>query len=283
MAEWTINGSEGLDLLGKTDLPESKPRAVAIIVHGFKGYMDYGLFPALARRVAHEGVIAHRFNLAHSGMTRSTQTFEKPELFARDTWRFQVQDVMSVVNAIRQKQLEGFGLPIVLIGHSRGGVASLLTAGMHADELRELGGVVTINAPDACDRISDELREQLLNEGSIESPSARTGQSLTIHKAWLQDQLDHPEEHDLLAITARIRARAMVIHGDADQTVEPRAAVSITSALARPTEPIFIPGGDHVLNTPNPWPPDSEPPPQLGEALNWLASFLREIHPLEDR
>lgn len=283
MREWTIKGSEGLDLLGKTDTPAGKPSAVAIIVHGFKGYMDYGFFPTLARRVAGEGVIAHRFNLAHSGMTRNTKTFERPDLFARDTWRYQVQDIMCVVRAIRARTLAGADLPLVLIGHSRGGVACLLTAALHAQDLRELRGVATINAPASCCTLTDQQRQTLLREGSIESPSARTGQSLTINKRWLQDQLDHPDEHDLLALAGRIRPRVLLIHGDDDHTVEPRAALAIADALPRPTEPVFIQGADHVLNTPNPWPPENDPPPQLGEALNWLASFLREIHPPMDR
>ncbi len=283
MTEWMIQGSEGLDLLGKTDLPSGRAHAAAIIVHGFKGYMDYGMFPALAQHAVSEGVIVHRFNLAHSGMTRNTGTFERPDLFERDTWRHQVEDVMCVVRAIRDGTLAGDGLPLALIGHSRGGVTCLLTAGLHADGLRELRGVMTINAPDSCCRMSDEQRTQLLRDGCLESPSARTGQALTIDKAWLQDQLDHPGEHDLLAIAGRIKTRVMVVHGDSDQTIEPRCAMAIAQALARPTVPAFISGGDHVLNTPNPWPPGGNPPPQLGEALDWLASFLREIPLLADR
>jgi len=285
MSEWVIDGSEGLDLFGQTDPPSGavEARAVAIIVHGFKGYMDYGMFPSIARRLSNEGVIAHRFNLAHSGMTRNTATFERPELFALDTWRHQVEDVMSVVRAVRAGTLDGSGLPLALIGHSRGGVTSLLTAGRYADELRELKAVVTINAPDNCCSMTEAQKDQLLEEGSIESPSARTGQALTIDKRWLQDQLDHPQEHDLPLQVSRIRSRVMVIHGDSDQTVSPVCAMAISSALARTTEPILVPGGDHVLNTPNPWPPEGLPPPQLGEALDWLASFLREIGPSEGR
>lgn len=283
MRDWTIQGSEGLDLLGVTDRPAGKPRGVAVIVHGFKGYMDYGLFPSLARRVADEGFIAHRFNLAHSGMTRNIATFERPELFARDRWRHQVEDVMSVVGAIRDRRIEGHALPLVLIGHSRGGTACLLTAGVHAEDLPELRAVVTINAPDTCCRMSDEDRARLLEEGSIESPSARTGQVLSIEKGWLQDQLDHPEAHDVLALAGRIRARVLVLHADSDQTVEPRAAISIAGALRHPTEPVFIRDADHVLNTPNPWPPTAPPPPPLGEALDRLASILREIPRSQNR
>ena len=62
MTEWTIRGSEELDLLGKTDLPNGQAHAAAILVHGFKGYMDYGMFPALARCAAREGVPWPRTN-----------------------------------------------------------------------------------------------------------------------------------------------------------------------------------------------------------------------------
>ncbi|MFI4897397.1 MAG: alpha/beta hydrolase [Phycisphaerales bacterium JB059] len=283
MRDWTITGSEGLDLLGVTDTPDAEPRGVAIIVHGFKGYLDYGLFPSLARRLAEEGWIAHRFNLAHSGMTRNTATFERPDLFARDRWRHQIEDVMSVVGAVRAGRIEGRGLPLVLIGHSRGGATCLLSAGRHADDLPELSAVVTINAPDACCRMSAEDQARLLREGRIESPSARTGQVLTIEKGWLQEQLDDLEAHDVLAQAGRIRVPALVLHAGSDQTVSPEAAVSIAGALRPPVEPVLIPDADHVLNTPNPWPSTAPPPPPLGEALDRLASFLREIPPSQNR
>ena len=267
---WTIPGSESLEILGETHAPSGPPRAAAVIVHGYKGYKDYGMFPLLAERLARARFVTHRFNLAHSGMTNRTETFERPDLFERDTWRFQAEDIRAVVRAIHAGTLAGQRLPLFLIGHSRGGVSGTLAAAWFADELA-LAGLVTINAPDTCCSLRDADRDTLPRDGFIPTLSARTGQTLRVGRAWLQDQLDHPELHDLLAQAERVRCPALVIQGAADETVPPSAADHLAGALGART--LIIPGATHVLNTPNPTPPDADPSPQLAAALAGIVGF----------
>jgi len=84
IVDWSIPGSGGEAILGNTHLPSSEPIGVGVIAHGFKGYKDYGMFPRIASTCASAGLIAHRFNFSHSGMTPRTQTFERPDLFEKD-------------------------------------------------------------------------------------------------------------------------------------------------------------------------------------------------------
>lgn len=266
---WTIAGSEGLDLPGDTHAPDD-PRAAAIIVHGYKGYKDYGMFPLVAERLARAGVVAHRFNLAHSGMTNDIGTFARPGLFERDTWRFQAEDIAHVAHAIRAGTLAGSGLPLFLIGHSRGGTASVLAAAWFAREL-DLAGLVTINAPDTCCSLPDAERERLLRDGFLPTVSSRTGQTLRVGRAWLQEQLDDPAAHNPLAQAARVRCPALVIHGQADETVPPDAGERLSAALG--ARLARVPAGNHVLNTPNPTPADADPSAALAAALEACVEF----------
>ena len=90
---WTIDGSDGEPIRGDVHAASiAPPRGVFLIAHGFKGYKDYGMFPVLAREFAAAGFIAHRFNFSHSGMTNNIATFERPDLFEKDTWNRQVYD-----------------------------------------------------------------------------------------------------------------------------------------------------------------------------------------------
>ncbi|MEZ6241880.1 MAG: alpha/beta fold hydrolase [Phycisphaerales bacterium] len=276
MSDWTVTGSEGLPILGDTDSPRAQPVGAALIVHGFKGYKDYGMFPVLGRALADAGVLAHRFNLAHSGMTDQLETFERPDLFERDTWAFQAEDVAHVARAVSAGTLPGRGLPMVLIGHSRGGVTALLAAARRREDLFELSGVVTINAPAETCSLSAEDRRRLLDDGSLESPSARTKQALRVGRAWLQTQLDDPAWHDVLDAAASIDVPMLVIQGDADRTVDPASAGRIASR-ARHARRVMIPGGDHVLNTPNPAPVGGPPSPALAGAIDAIGAFCREI------
>ena len=44
------------------------PRPAVVIVHGFKGFKDWGFFPPFAERVARAGMTAVTFNMSGSGV-----------------------------------------------------------------------------------------------------------------------------------------------------------------------------------------------------------------------
>ncbi|MEQ8850543.1 MAG: alpha/beta fold hydrolase [Phycisphaerales bacterium] len=270
---WEIEGSESLPLLGDTAAPAGDARACAVIVHGYKGYKDYGMFPAIAATLAGAGVVAHRFNLAHSGMTNETETFARPDLFERDTWTHQVEDIRAVVRAVRSGAIAGGGLPMFLIGHSRGGVSCVLAAGRCAEEL-DLAGLVTINAPATCCSLSESGRDALLERGHLETASARTGQTLRVGVGWLRDQIEHPELHHVALQASRVACPALVIRGDADETVAPASADVIAGAMGRRARVLSIPGGNHVLNTPNPHPAAGPHSGELTAAIDAITRFV---------
>jgi pimeloyl-ACP methyl ester carboxylesterase len=272
--QWSIQGSEGEPIIGNAHLPEARPVGVALVAHGFKGYKDYGMFPRIAESLAGRGLVAHRFNFSHSGMTNAIETFERPDLFEKDTWNKQVFDLLAVLDAVDHGALEGRGLPCVLFGHSRGGVSSLLTAGRHADDLRlaRLAGVVTAAAPAACNPLTDQEADKLLDEGFLDSPSSRTGQALRLGKAFLTEQREDPEGHDLLAVAGRIICPVLVAHGEKDPTVPASCAEAIAATCRQATVRV-VAGGDHVFNTPNPMPADAAPSPQLAELLDAVGDF----------
>lgn len=276
--QWTIPGAEEEDILGNAHVPGGEPVGVAIIAHGFKGYKDYGMFPRIAETMCEAGFIAHRFNFSHSGMTNNIDTFERADLFERDTWNKQVFDVRAVVAAINDGTLAGAGLPYVLFGHSRGGVTVLLTVGRFADDttLPQPVGVVTAAAPCQCINLPPEVADQLLKEGFIVSPSSRTGQDLRIDKAALVEQIDDPAGHDLLAIVSKINCPVLVIHGEDDPTVPADAAEQIGRAAQSKATVLRIAGGDHVFNTPNPLPAEAAPSSQFQQLLDAMVCFAKE-------
>jgi alpha-beta hydrolase superfamily lysophospholipase len=277
VTSWTIPGALGETILGDAHVPPD-PIGVMLIAHGFKGYKDYGMFPFLAARAAEAGFIAHRFNFSHSGMTGRVETFERPDLFERDTWNRQVEDLRAVVDAIGQGTLAGGDLPLVLFGHSRGGVAVLLAAGRAAgDPDRVLpAAVITAAAPSCCNTLAPDEADRLLAEAFIESPSARTGQALRVGRAYLQEQIEDPAGHDLPAIVARLRCPLLVVHGTDDPTVPATCAGDLTAARGAPGTEVLVAGADHVFNTPNPMPADAAPGDALRALTDAMLPFARE-------
>ena len=267
---WTITNNQGLDIIGNTDHPTTNPHATLILLHGFKGYKDYGFIPILSHALANHGILTHRFNFSTSGMTNNTETFARPDLFALDTWNRQVEDVHCVINAIINKTLPGANLPLFLCGHSRGGGTALLTAARTPQP--NLAGLITINSVDACNRMDTESQNAILQTGHTITQSARTKQDLRINATWLQEQLDDPASHNILSLCKDITCPTLTIHGNDDQAVPIEAGINITNALD--TTLHTISGANHVLNTANPAPINTHPSPQLGEVIKLLQSFV---------
>jgi pimeloyl-ACP methyl ester carboxylesterase len=207
-------------------------------------------------------------------MTNQISTFERPDLFAQDTWNRQVEDVHCIIDAIHTGAIEGLGVPLFIAGHSRGGATTLLTAGR--DPSLHLAGIITINAVDRCNGLSDEQQRELLRNGSMTTPSARTGQDLPINASWLQEQLDDPASHDVLSLCTTIKVPSLVLHGTEDPGVPFTAAERIAISLGIQVSPVQ--GGDHVLNTANPAPTDGQISPQLGDVIEFIRKFVNTNH-----
>src|SRR6188768_1795506 len=81
------------------------PRPAVVIVHGFKGFKDWGMFPPLADRLARAGFVAVSFNMSGSGVD-DEGNFTFPERFGHDTFSAALEDVESVINTLVAGSLE---------------------------------------------------------------------------------------------------------------------------------------------------------------------------------
>jgi len=280
--DWAIAGAAGQPIRGTTHLPAletTPPRGVLLICHGFKGYKDYGFLPQLAERAAQQGLIAHRFNFSHSGMTRNIDTFERPDLFEQDTWLKQVQDLRAVTSAIGRDEIPGVQLPMVWFGHSRGGVTVLLTNVRATVNARPVG-LVLAATPNAALNLSDEDKQTLRHEGRLPVQSARTGQTLYIGKQWLDEIEADPDFHDPERAIAAADVPTLILHGTGDTTVPVHAANRLHHAAPHRTTLHLIEGGSHTFNASNPLPLTQSPPTATQEMIDQACDFaLRACRP----
>ena len=278
-SEWTLDGSNGEPIFGVCHEPNGEALGVALVCHGFKGYMDYGMFPCIAQEFAQAGFVAHRFNFSHSGMTRNIETFERPDLFEHDTWNKQVHDLQTVMRAVGQGELAGAGLPMIVFGHSRGGVTTLLTVGRGVDDssIALPAGLIVAAAPSACCSMNEKTQAEFLAQGFQDSPSARTGQALRVGKIWLQEQLDDLAGHNLRSQVANIQCPVLIAHGTDDPSVPVSCAAELKDAIGAMAQTQLIEGANHVFNTPNPMPSDEEPSEQLAALLNGMIDFSQSV------
>ncbi|MHC4976643.1 MAG: alpha/beta hydrolase [Planctomycetota bacterium] len=270
--DWQIEGSDGKPIRATTDPCDGDAQLSLVFAHGFKGYKEYGFMPVMAREIASRlPVNVHRFTMSHSGMGEDIDTFEHPELFEANTLNREVFDVNAVVEEARRRDNS---LPVVCMGHSRGGVSTLLACG-RADSSLNPAGVIVLASPDSSFRLGEKDKQTLLDEGRVVSPSARTGQELYLGKQWLMEQISHPEDHDVLACAERLDMPVLVIHGDEDVAVPVSCGRAIAHRITR-SQLQILESCNHVFNMPN---PAGETPisDQLERAIAAVCDFMSQL------
>ena len=277
--DWMITGADGEPIYGTSHVPlleYMRPQGVLLICHGFKGYKDYGPLPYLAEQAAQHGLIAHRFNFSHSGVTRRHDTFARPELFEHDTWRKQVYDLRAVTTAVAHDELPGVALPMVWFGHSRGGVTALLANVRCTVGARPVGLVVAATPNQAC-TLSEDERQQLHRDGRLPVRSARTGQTLYVGRRWLEEYEADPDAHDPERAIAAADVPVLIVHGTADETVPVHAANRLRRAAPPGSSLHLIEGASHTFNAPNPLPLTATAPTATQEMIDATCNFALRV------
>ena len=253
MNEWTIEGSEGLPIRGRTHVPGGEPRCCVLLVHGFMGTMDRNIIPAIATQLVESGCLVHRFNLVHCGIGDDGDTVSRHDEFTRDSWRFTHEDINRVRDAIASGELGGRGPRTVLAGHSRGGGAVVGYAGRARREgWTEPDAVVSLAGIGWYSIMTDEVRRQLDEQGYYEVKSKRAqGGVVRCGPSWFSE---HDEDRDVFAEdAAMVRCPALLLHGESDASVPvfhaERTKELLEGGECPRVELVTIPGADHNFNS----------------------------------
>jgi pimeloyl-ACP methyl ester carboxylesterase len=241
--QFTIRSRHDLPIRGDIHEPLS-PRALIVLVHGFKGFKDWGFFPWLAERLCDEGYAVVRFNMSRSGIGQNPETFERLDLFAEDTYSGQLDDLRDVISFAQNDFPE---LPTFLLGHSRGGGVALLGA----RDVPQLAGVITWSAISRTDRWDEAMKRKWRADGYREEINARTKQVMRLSTAILEDVEAHRERLDVLAAARGLEVPLLVIHGERDESV-PVAEGQQIADQGRDASLVVIGAASHTYNAIHP-------------------------------
>jgi pimeloyl-ACP methyl ester carboxylesterase len=235
----------------------SRPWPHVVVLHGFKGFMDWGFFPHLARSLAERGLAAVCFNTSGSGVGEDPLVMSEVEAFAKNTVTREIEDLERVRTAAAEGRLGPLDARRAgLLGHSRGGGEALLHAAHH-------GGwraLATWAAIDAVDRFDDATKELWRANGFILIANARTGQQ---HRVDLDALVDVERNRDRLDVEAACRALdlpVLLVHGEDDATVPVTALERLGAALRGPVRSLLrIPGAGHTFGAVHPFAGETAP------------------------
>lgn len=246
---------------GDVRIPEGPPPCSAIVVvHGFKGFKDWGFFPHTCDRLAAAGHAVVSFNMSHSGIGSSPLDFTELDQFGRNTLSLELDDVRAVVEEVFTGEL----LPrrprsVAVLGHSRGGGQTVLAA---AEDGR-IAAIATWAAVSHFDRWTDETKGEWRDAGRIWVTNARTGQQMPLDVGLLEDFEAHSERLDILAAARCVSAPWLIVHGRNDLTVGMAEAHELAE-VAQKGRLILVDGAGHTFEARHPF---EESRPQLDRAL----------------
>jgi pimeloyl-ACP methyl ester carboxylesterase len=227
---------------------ESLPHV--IVLHGFKGFMNWGFFPEIARRIAARDMIAVRFNMSGSGIGDDLETFTDLEGFSRNTYSRELEDLERVRAWIASGAVRGGDVArCALVGHSRGGGVALL----HGAEHDAVRSIVTWAAISTVDRFDAPTKAEWRRRGSLVIHNARTNQDFELALGALEDVEKNSARFDIVSACRRIRAPTLLIHGSADETVPVEEAERLHAALdPKLARTLVIAGGGHTFGVTHP-------------------------------
>jgi len=248
---------------------EVEPVTAVVVVHGFKGFKDWGFFPWLSDRLAQQGHHVVSFNFSRNGVGEDLESFTELERFGENTFTLELDELRRIIDGVCSGELTG-STPdrIGLIGHSRGGGQAVLAT---AEDPR-VASLVTWSAVATFDRWTDQVKEAWRRDGRIWISNQRTGQEMPLDVTLLEDFEAHRERLDILAAAHRIRAPWLVVHGLADETVDPDDGRALVRA-ARGAVPFWVEGAGHTFQARHPFGGAPEP---LQEAFEATARHFRK-------
>lgn len=189
-----------------------------ILVHGFKGFKDWGFGPYIGKYLSERGCFVITFNFSHNGVGNEPLEFTELDKFAANTFSREVRELSELIDAYKN----GFfgnvnGNKLGLIGHSRGGAVSLLTA----RQKDEVDAVATWSAVSKLDRYTERQKEEWRKNGVFKVKNMRTNQVMPLNLTLLEDiEKNGDDLLNLEKAAKEINRPWLIAHGEQDLAVK---------------------------------------------------------------
>lgn len=282
----SVKSSEGLPIYYDLYVPfqdQERPVPVVLFLHGFKGFKDWGPFPTVCRKLAQDGFAVLAMNFSLNGVGESMKEFDQLDLFARQTLSQDLDDVGSVIEALKngviQPEPEESLLDtrnIGVLGHSRGGHTAVCAAA----EFDAVQCLVTWSAvADYNARWSQKMISDWEKRGVTEIKNGRTGQVMPVKKVVYEDALSNADRVIALNRVKELNKPSLFIHSKDDEAVSYTETEKLYRASgASKKEILLLAETGHTFGGAHPFDLPTLPKPLkkvLQASQNWFARYLQ--------
>ena len=254
--KWILEGASHEKFAIDLSYSESMgQKGVVIFCHGFKGFKDWGCWQQIGNEFVENGYAFLKFNFSHNGIgLEDLNEFTALDKFGINTLGKEMEDIESVEQFI-VKELPNV-VPIVntnkifIIGHSKGGVSSLLYTTNYKTQIAK---VCTWASPfDFYRNWSTSFFEKWKRDGVQYIKNARTNQMMPLQLEILKDFEANKERYNLVNSSSRLEIPYLIIQGTNDQAVKMEEAHQLKRCFTK-SEIHIIADANHVFGGSHPF------------------------------
>jgi len=243
-----------------------------IFVHGFKGFKDWGFGPYLGKFFADKGFFVVTFNFSHNGVGESRTEFDELDKFAENTFSLEISELTELIDAYKN----GFfgktkNQKIGLVGHSRGGAISLLTA----SQKKDVDALAVWSSVAKLDRYSERQKENWKKKGVFEVLNQRTKQVMRLNLSLLEDiEKNGDTTLNIKRAVADLKRPLLLVHGEQDLAVPIVEGEQLFNWSDKTlTEFQKIPAAGHTFDIKHPFEGSN---PKFGKVINLTIDFFNK-------
>ena len=225
----TFIGSLGEPLAARLDMPDGDVRGFAIFAHCFTCSKDTKAAAYIARALAEVGFGVLRFDFTGLGGSGGE--------FGNTSFTSNIEDLLAAADYLRKEQMA----PVLLIGHSLGGAATLAAAG----RVPECRAVVTIGAPFDPEHVKHQFEGDLqVIEQQGRASVSIGGRQFELSKGFVEDLSGQPQSDRIHGLKKAL----LVMHAANDKIVGVDNARRIFQAALHPKSFVSLDDADHLMN-----------------------------------
>ncbi|MBN9399041.1 MAG: hypothetical protein J0I17_02580 ['Candidatus Kapabacteria' thiocyanatum] len=274
----TIPNGDGRDLHATiTRSTGERPMDLVLLLHGFKGFRNWGFFPVTAQHLADAGFVTVRMDFSGNGMNGGADRVVDLDAFARNTISAEVHDAHTMIAHLRAMADQlGWNGRLHIVGHSRGGgiahvVGRELIEGNKSPDTT-LSRCVVWNSVGTWQRWTPRQRAAWQDAGFVEMENARTGQKLRMDVSYAEDIERASDRLDLVRASGVLADGMLYIHADQDITVPLKEVKALRSRSGTSAPLYVVPNTTHTFGMTHPL---DHITPALVEVLETTTSWLR--------